>query len=77
MSQQDLTKELLEADALADDELEDDDYCFIFDRDGNVKSVILPEVVPFEAPKNIAKILKILGVRDISMLDDAQEQTLH
>jgi hypothetical protein len=77
MSQQDITQELLADDGLADDELDNDDYCFIFDRDGNVKSVILPEVVPFTAPKNIAKILKILGVRDIAMLDTAQEQTLH
>lgn len=76
MSQHDLTQELLAADGLADDELENDDYCFIFDRDGNIKSVILPEVVPFTAPKNIAKILKLLGVRDISVFDAMQEQTL-
>lgn len=76
MSQHDITQELLAADGLADDELENDDYCFIFDRDGNIKSVILPEVVPFTAPKNIAKILKLLGVRDISVFDDMQEQTL-
>jgi hypothetical protein len=75
MSQQDITQSLLEADGLTDDELDNDDYCFIFDRDGNIKSVILPEVVPFKAPKNIAKILKIFGVSDIAILD--QEQTLH
>lgn len=75
MSHERVTQELLEADGLTDDELENDDYCFIFDRDGNLKSVILPEVVPFKAPKNIAKILKIMGVPDISMLD--QEQQLH
>jgi hypothetical protein len=74
MSHERVTEELLAADGMPNDDLEDDDYCFIFDRDGNVKSVILPEVVPFTAPKNIAKILKILGVPDISMLD--QEQTI-
>jgi hypothetical protein len=55
--------------------LESDDYCFIFDRDGNLKGAVLPEVLPFKAPKNVAKILKMLGIRDISMLD--QEQQLH
>jgi hypothetical protein len=75
MSHERVTDELLAADGMADEELENDDYCFIFDRDGNLKGAILPEVVPFKAPKNIAKILKILGVHDISMLD--QEQPLH
>ena len=71
MSQRDLTEEMLEADGLvADDELEDDDYCFIFDKDGNLKGAVLPEVLPFKPPKNIAKILKILGVADISMLEE-------
>jgi hypothetical protein len=75
MSHERVTEELLAADVLYDDDLESDDYCFIFDRDGNLKGAVLPEVVPFKAPKNIAKILKILGIRDISILD--QEQTIH
>ena len=65
--------ELLEQDC--PDDLEADDYCFIFDRDGNLKGAVLPEVLPFKAPKNIARILKLLGVVDISMLD--QEHNLH
>lgn len=77
MSHERVTEELLAADGMPSDDLDDDDYCFIFDRDGNMKSVILPEVVPFTAPKNIAKILKILGIRDISMLDLDQELRLH
>ena len=75
MSQRELTEQLMSGEALADDELEDDDYCFIFDRDGKLKSAILPEALPFTAPKTIAKILKILGVRDISMLE--QDQSIH
>jgi len=75
MSHERVTEELLAADGLADDDLENDDYCFIFDKDGKLKGAILPEVIPFKAPRNIAKILKILGVHDISMLD--QEQQLH
>lgn len=68
MSYERTTQELLEEE-LYNDELESDDYCFIFDREGNLKGAVLPEVVPFEAPKNIAKILEVLGIADLSMLD--------
>lgn len=77
MSHERVTQELLESDGLYDDDLEADDYCFIFDRDGKLKGAVLPEVLPFKAPKNIAKILKIVGVADISMLDVDQEPRLH
>ena len=70
-----VTEELLEADGFTDDDLEADDYCFIFDRDGNLKCAVLPEVLPFKAPKNIAKLLKILGIQDLSMLEI--ESTIH
>jgi hypothetical protein len=75
MSHERVTEELLADDGLYADDLEADDYCFIFDRDGNFKGAVLPEVLPFKAPKNIAKILKLLGVRDISMID--QDYPLH
>jgi hypothetical protein len=57
------------------EDLEADDYCFIFDREGNLKGAVLPDVLPFKAPKNIAKILKLIGVRDIQDLE--QEYNLH
>jgi hypothetical protein len=73
-----MSKQALAVDELLDqelsDDLEDDDYCFIFDREGNLKGAVLPEVLPFAAPKNIAKILKILGVSDISLLE--QDHTI-
>lgn len=75
MSQRDLTEELLSESGFADDDLENDDYCFIFDRDGNLKGAVLPEVLPFKTPKNISKILKMMGVTDIAQLD--QDHTLH
>lgn len=75
MSQHDLTQQLLEDDGFNEEDLENDDYCFIFDRDGNLKGAVLPEVLPFKAPKKIEKLLKLLGIRDISMLD--QEQQVH
>jgi hypothetical protein len=57
------------------DDLADDDYCFIFDSEGNLKGAVLPDVLPFKAPKNIAKLLKLIGVRDIQDLD--KDYNLH
>jgi hypothetical protein len=57
------------------DDLADDDYCFIFDSEGNLKGAVLPDVLPFKAPKNIARILKLIGVRDIQDLD--KDYNLH
>ena len=75
MSHEQVTEELMAADGVVEDDLESDDYCFIFDCEGNLKSVILPEVLPFKSPKTISKILKILGIHDISMLEE--EHQLH
>lgn len=52
-----------------DQEITDDDYGFIFGPDGELKSVFLPDVVPFKTPKNIAKILKLFGINDLDNLD--------
>jgi hypothetical protein len=57
------------------DDLADDDYCFIFDSEGNLKGAVLPDVLPFKVPKNIAKLLKLIGVRDIQDLD--KDYNLH
>jgi hypothetical protein len=52
-----------------------DDYCFVIGPDGKIKSIILPDVIPFKAPKTVERILKIFGIRDIQDIDD--EETLH
>jgi hypothetical protein len=62
-------------DDVYDQEITDDDYGFIFDAEGNLKSVFLPDNVPFKTPKNIAKILKIFGITDLDNIDNTQ--TLH
>ena len=54
---------------------EDEDYGFIIGPDGKLKSVLLPETAVFTAPKNVQKILKIFGVRDIDDIDN--DATLH
>jgi len=54
---------------------EDEDYAFIISPTGELKSVLLPESGSFTAPKNVQKILKIFGVRDIDDIDN--DATLH
>lgn len=53
-------------DDMYETEIEDDDYGFILDSEGKLKSVFLPETLPFKSPKNVQKIMKIFGVVDIS-----------
>ncbi|HET8688380.1 MAG TPA: hypothetical protein VFM18_17355 [Methanosarcina sp.] len=50
-------------------ELADDDYGFIFDSDGNLKAVYLPNDVPPAFPKNIKKMLKMLNVDETGLLE--------
>lgn len=55
---------------LDDQDIGEDDYGFVFDADGNVKFVFIPDNLPFKPPKNILKIMKILGVTDLSQFDE-------
>ena len=64
-----------EYEELYSSEIEDEDYVFVMGPDGELKQVILPDTVPFKAPKNIAKILKIFNIHDID--DIAGEEPLH
>jgi len=68
---QELDFELDELDA----EIADDDYGFILGADGELKSLFLPDVIPFKSPKNVAKILKIFGITDVSNFNT--NPTLH
>jgi len=65
----------LEIDNQYEDDISDDDYVFVVGADGELKQVILPENVPFNAPKKINKILKIFGVHDVSNID--ADATMH
>jgi hypothetical protein len=58
-----------------DIDIANDDYGFIFDADGELKSVFLPDNIPFKVPKNIQRILKIAGIRDID--DITGDHPLH
>jgi hypothetical protein len=57
-----------------DTEISDEDYGFILGPDGELKSVFLPDNMPFKQPKNIRKIFKMFGINDAEQLDDP---TLH
>jgi hypothetical protein len=48
------------------DDIGEDDYGFVFDSEGNVKFLFVPDNLPFKPPKNILKIMKILGVTDLT-----------
>lgn len=65
-----LAEELAVEDGLYDTEIEDEDYGFIFGPDGELKSVFLPEHLPFNTPANIAKIFEIFGITDPQQLDN-------
>ena len=57
------------------EEIESEDYGFIFDSEGNLKFAFVPEVLPDKPPKNIKKIMRILGVIDLQQFNE--DLTLH
>jgi hypothetical protein len=69
------TEIVKEFEEMYDADINDDDYVFVLGPDGELKQVILPDAVPFHAPKNIAKILKMFKIHDIENL--AGEEPLH
>jgi hypothetical protein len=50
-------------------DIDEGDYGFILDAQGELKSVFLPEHIPFKAPKNVNKILKLFGIPDVDNVD--------
>jgi hypothetical protein len=68
-----LSEELAIEDGLYDTEIEDDDYGIILSPTGELKSVFLPENLPFELPEKLARIFEILGYTDPEQFT----QTLH
>jgi len=68
-----LSEELAIEDGLYDTEIEDNDYGIILSPTGELKSVFLPENLPFELPEKLARIFEILGYTDPEQLT----QTLH
>jgi hypothetical protein len=50
-------------------DISNEDYGFILDSNGELKSIFLPEHVPFKAPKTVNKILRIFGISDVDNVD--------
>jgi hypothetical protein len=69
-----LSEELAFEDGICDSDIGEEDYGFILGPDGKLKSLFLPDYVPFKQPKNVQKILKIFGIVDVEALDNT---TLH
>ena len=67
----------IEIQEVAEDyqDIGEEDYGFIFDADGNLMYAFIPEIVPDKPPKNIAKIMKILGVIDLAQFNN--DLTIH
>jgi hypothetical protein len=70
-----LSEELAVEDGLYDDQdIGDEDYGFILGPNGELKSIFLPDVIPFKQPKNVAKIFKMFGILDPEQFNS---DTLH
>lgn len=69
-----LSEELAIEDGMYDSDIGEEDYAFIFGPDGKLKSVFLPDFIPFKQPKTIQKIFKMCGIQDAEQLDN---NTLH
>lgn len=54
-------------------EIEDTDFGLIFDQDGNLKMIMVPDSY-MQYPPNIKKVFKAAGIPD---LDEVQTHTLH
>lgn len=72
MVKQETEEELLEAFA---DDIADNDYVFVLTETGELKTLFLPDDLPFEAPKNVQKILKMFKITDIDNI--TRDVTLH
>lgn len=53
---------------------EEGDFGFIISSDGTLKSLMIPENLMDQPPKEILKILKIFGIKNIHTIDS---RTLH
>ena len=60
---------------LSDIGLSEDDYAFVVSSDGSLQAILLPADLPFTAPTNIQKILKIFNIDDVEKA--STDVTLH
>ena len=68
-------EQLEEIADMLDDTLADDDYCIIVGPDGELKSIMIPDHVPFELPEKVSKLLAIFDITDVDNI--AGNATIH
>jgi hypothetical protein len=68
-------EQLEEIADMLDDTLADDDYCIIVGPDGELKSIMVPDNVPFELPENVSKLFAVFGITDADNI--AGNATIH
>lgn len=74
----------IQKDQLPEEELEaledfadENDYGFIIGPDGELKHMFTPNEFHLDPPPVVKKILKLLGIKDINMLDFDTDGTIH
>jgi hypothetical protein len=74
----------VQKDQLPEEELEaleefadENDYGFIIGPDGELKHMFTPNEFHLDPPPVVKKILKLLGIKDINMLDFDTDGTIH
>ena len=74
----------VQKDQLPEEELEaleefadENDYGFIIGPDGELKHMFTPNEFHLEPPPVVKKILKLLGIKDINMLDFDTDGNIH
>lgn len=67
--------EVIELDAVEDEGIAPSDFIVVFDREGKLKSMLLPDnVEDYELPEQVQDLLKACGIDDIT---DMAPHTLH
>jgi len=51
-----------------------DDFEFVIDSNGDLKSMVIPEHLMNDPPEEIQLIMRLYGIEDLNMLDN---RTLH
>ncbi len=74
----------IQKDQVQEEELEtleeladDNDYGFVIGPDGELKHMFTPNEFHLNPPPVVKKILKLLGIKDINMLDFDTDGTIH
>jgi hypothetical protein len=72
----DLQQEQDDLEAL-EEVADENDYGFIIGPDGELKHMFTPADFHLDPPPIVKKILKLLGIKDINMLDFDGDGTIH